>query len=216
MFDNYTTHPEIKSLSQPATKLLVLIHGLGSDGHDLISLVPFFQKDLPNCHFIAPHGIEPFDMAPYGRQWFSLNDRSPMKIIQLVTANIPLIWNMIKQKQEELNLTNKDTIFVGFSQGTMVALYLALIQQEPLNCVVGFSGRLILPPQINNSTTPICLIHGEADQVIEVTELDNAVKYFDKRNIKYQSLKIPNLSHSIDGKGIDFAIKFIKNIGDDK
>lgn len=214
MFNNYVTHPEINSLIQPATKLLVLIHGLGSDGHDLINLVPFFQKALPDYHFIAPHGIEPFDMAPYGRQWFSLSDRSPMKIMQLVTSNTPLIWNIIKQKQQALNLSNKDTILVGFSQGTMIAIYLALIQQEPLSCVVGFSGRLIPPPQINNFTTPICLIHGEDDQVVEVTELDNAVKYFNKHNIKHQTLKIPNLSHSIDGKGIDFALKFIKNAGD--
>lgn len=61
-------YPEIKSLNKKADKLVVMLHGVGSDGNDLISLVPYIQNSLPNCHFISPHAIEPYDMAPFGRQ----------------------------------------------------------------------------------------------------------------------------------------------------
>jgi len=206
------TYPEIASIEQPAKKLVVLLHGVGSDGHDLISLVPYIKNELPNCHFISPHGIEPYDMAPYGRQWFSLQDRSPHTITKLVAHNISKLEDIIKHKQEELNLTNKDTIIIGFSQGTMIGLYLTLIQKEPFFCTVGFSGALIQPPEVNNILTPICLIHGELDEVVSVDEMYNASHYLSKYHILHSGHKLTSLTHSIDARGIEIAVNFIKDI----
>lgn len=213
MSQNYLPYPEVKAINEPATKLLVLIHGLGSDGHDLISLVPFMQKELPGYHFISPHGIEPYDMAPFGRQWFSLSDRAHARIISLTETNIPLLAEIIKDKQRELSLSNKDTVIVGFSQGTMMGLYLTLIQVEPFYAMIGFSGRLIPPPECKNLTTPICLIHGERDEIVPAQEHNRCIKYLNSFNIKTSSLLVPNLAHSIDAKGMEFAIKFVRNIG---
>ena len=42
----YNNYPEIKALNGKPTKLMVFLHGVGSDGNDLISLVPFIQKKL--------------------------------------------------------------------------------------------------------------------------------------------------------------------------
>lgn len=204
-------YPEIASIEQPAKKLVVLLHGVGSDGHDLIGLVPYIKDDLPACHFISPHGIEPYDMAPYGRQWFSLQDRNPDIISKLLVKNISKLEDIIKQKQEELNLTNKDTIIIGFSQGTMIGLYLTLIQKEPFYCTVGFSGALIPPAEINNKTTPICLIHGELDDVVSVNEMYNASHYLSKYHIPHSGHKLTRLSHSIDGRGIEIAVNFVNN-----
>ncbi|MGI4775531.1 MAG: hypothetical protein ACRYE9_01140 [Janthinobacterium lividum] len=207
----YSFFPEIKALNLPAKKLIVLVHGLGSDGNDLISLVPLIQKELPDYHFISPHGIEAYDMAPYGRQWFSLSDRDPYKILELVAKNVILLADIIKSSQNSLGLTNKDTTIIGFSQGSMIGLYLTLIQKEPFECMVGFSGRLVPPPKCINKHTRVCLIHGEDDDVIEAKELDNTSRYLNIYNIKNNTLKIPNLTHTIDSRGIEFAMKFIKN-----
>lgn len=211
---NYDSHPEVKSLSMPAKHLVVFLHGLGSDGHDLISLAPLIQHELPSCHFVSPHGIEAFDMAPFGRQWFSLAIRELPVILNLLEQSCKELGRIIKAKQQELNLKNKDTILVGFSQGTMMALYLNLLQQDPFCAVVGFSGRLFAPPTCINTQTPICLIHGNDDDMVAVEELDNAVAYLAKNNIKHSSLKIPNLAHSIDNHGLNFALDFIKSVID--
>ncbi|MCZ6886532.1 MAG: hydrolase [Rickettsia endosymbiont of Ixodes persulcatus] len=204
-------YPEVTSTQQPPKKLVVLLHGVGSDGNDLIGLVPYIKNDLPDCHFISPHGIQPYDMAPYGRQWFSLQDRSPHIIARLIASNIKLLEDIIKQKQEELNLTNKDTIIIGFSQGTMVGLYLTLIQQEPFFCTIGFSGVLIPPTEVNNKLTPICLIHGELDDVVSVSEMYNASNYLSKLHIDHSGHKLTSLAHSIDGRGLEIALNFINN-----
>ncbi|MGL4226889.1 MAG: dienelactone hydrolase family protein [Rickettsia sp.] len=208
----YLEYPEVESKEQPPQKLVVLLHGVGSDGHDLIGLVPYIKNDLSDCHFISPHGIEAYDMMPYGRQWFSLQDRSLNVMAKLIANNISKLEDIIKQKQEELNLTNKDTIIIGFSQGTMIGLYLTLMQQEPFFCTIGFSGGVIPPMEVNNMLTPICLIHGELDDVVSISKMYDAADYLSKFHIAHSIHKLTSLTHSIDGRGLEIAINFIKNI----
>ncbi|WP_375326212.1 alpha/beta hydrolase [Candidatus Tisiphia endosymbiont of Nemotelus uliginosus] len=199
------SYPEVKSLNE-CNKLVVFLHGLGSDGNDLIGLVPFLAPELPTCHFMSPHAVEPLQGAAYGRQWFPINGCSP----ELLARNVKLLENLIQAKQKELNLTNQDTIIIGFSQGTMIGLYLNFLQKEPFYAVVGFSGRLILPPECINKTTPICLVHGELDDIVEVSRMEEIIKYLQKYNIPYSSYKIPNLMHTIDSRGLTFVLKFLK------
>jgi len=205
-------YPEIKPLNKKSDKLVVMLHGVGSDGNDLISLVPYIQNSLPNCHFISPHAIEPYDMAPFGRQWFSLQDRTPATITKLVANNVPLALELIKDKQKQLGLTNADTILFGFSQGTMMGMYLTLIQEEPFAAMVGFSGMLLPPLELKNKSTPFCIIHGEQDDVVYAKESSSTSLYLKQNNIEYQLLIVPNLTHSIDASGMEFAVKFLKNI----
>ncbi len=61
-------------------QLIVLCHGVGADGHDLIDLAPYWGHALPHAVFVAPNAPEPFDMAPVGRQWFSIGDLDPAKL----------------------------------------------------------------------------------------------------------------------------------------
>ena len=205
-------YPEIKPLSGKVAKLLVLLHGVGSDGHDLIGLVPFIQESLPHHHFISPHGVEPYDMAPFGRQWFSLKDRDNGTIYRLVKSNSAKIQQIIEDKQKELRLKNSDTILVGFSQGTMMASYLSLVQKEPFAAMVGFSGRLVRPTDLKNTSTPICIIHGLDDDVVPASQSKEFAKYCENNKISYQLHLIPNLTHSIDDKGMQFALKFLCGI----
>ncbi|MFK8040170.1 MAG: dienelactone hydrolase family protein [Rickettsiaceae bacterium] len=202
-------YPEVNAKQGDAKYLVVLLHGVGSDGHDLISLVPFLQNDLPNCHFISPHGIEEFDMAPFGRQWFSLLDRNPKTLQKLLSQNAPIIENIIQAKQQELQLDNSKTIVIGFSQGSMSGLYLALSNVNPFLCVVAFSGRLVEPKKLMSNATPTCIIHGEEDEIVTIDAMDSILDYLSENNIEHDSLKIPNLTHSIDSQGLKYAINFI-------
>ncbi|MGC0371889.1 MAG: hypothetical protein DGJ47_000590 [Rickettsiaceae bacterium] len=205
-------YPEIPALSGKAKKLVVMLHGVGSDGNDLISLVPFINHDLKDYHFISPNGVEPFDMAPFGYQWFSLQDRSPEAILPQVIKNSSLVNKVIEDKQNELGLSNNDTILFGFSQGTMLSSYLTLSQNKPYHAMIGFSGRLIPSNGNINTKTPICLIHGLNDPVVDAEESKLFAQYCADHNIKHELKIIPNLSHSIDDSGIKFAINFLNNL----
>ena len=208
----HNDYPEIKALNDQPTKLMVFLHGVGSDGNDLISLVPYIQKPLGDYHFISPHGVEAYDMAPFGRQWFSLQDRSPKAIINLAKNNAPKVQEQIKLKQKALGIDNENTVIFGFSQGTMMGIYLTLIQAKPFKAMIGFSGRLIPPASLKNTSTPICIIHGAEDDVVEANESIKLSEYCKQNAIEHKLLIIPNLTHSIDGSGMDFALEFLKNL----
>lgn len=207
-------YSELKAAATPAKKLIVMLHGVGSYGDDLIALAPIMSRKLLDCHFFSPDGLESYDMAAFGYQWFSLRDRSWPVLMPQIAKNTILLQNIITKKQQELDLTNAQTILLGFSQGTMMASYLTLSATEAYHAMIGFSGRLAHPEIIKNTNTPICLIHGKEDQVIPYQESEKFQQYALLHNINCQLKLIPNLAHSIDMSGIEFAINFLEKLED--
>lgn len=210
----YKNYPEIKSISDKPTKLMVFLHGLGSNGDDLISLVPYIQNRLKEYYFISLHGVENYDMGVFGYQWFSIRDRTPETMRTLIANNIPKLQQQITSKQEELGISNKNTVIVGFSQGAMMGIYLTLVQKKDnaYKAMISFSGMLISPITTESTFTPICIIHGLDDTVVEVSDSIKLEHYCKINLIKHDSFLIPNLTHSIDGAGIEFMIKFLDQL----
>src|SRR3546814_3847788 len=64
-----------------AKALVVMLHGVGADGNDLIGIAPLWAQLLPGVAFVSPNAPEPCDMAPFGHQWFSLQDRRPAAML---------------------------------------------------------------------------------------------------------------------------------------
>jgi phospholipase/carboxylesterase len=71
------SHPPLSG--GKAKQLIVLLHGYGSNGDDLISLAPFFAQALPDAEFLSPNAPFPCEIAPFGFQWFGFEDPSPRK-----------------------------------------------------------------------------------------------------------------------------------------
>lgn len=192
-----------------AKNLIVMLHGLGSNGNDLESLIPFLKKKLPDSEFFSPNGIEPCDLFPFGYQWFSLANRDDSAIALELERVAPQIQNMIMQKAESLGLAD-NIILLGFSQGTMASLYLALSSNKPYKAVIGFSGALILPSNIMQKNTPICLIHGSDDEIVPAWNLELTKEKLAKENIEVTTFLYQDLAHSIDMRGLISAINFIQ------
>ena len=126
-------------------RLVILLHGLGADGNDLIGLAPYWARLLPEAEFLSPNAPFPCDMAPYGYQWFSSQDRSPEAVLGGVRAAAPILDAFIDEALEERGLGSRELALVGFSQGTMMSLFVGLRRAEPVAGIVGFSGRLLAP-----------------------------------------------------------------------
>ncbi|MES2214690.1 MAG: prolyl oligopeptidase family serine peptidase [Pseudomonadota bacterium] len=191
--------------------LMVLLHGLGSNGDDLFSLVPYFKTSMPDTYFFAPDAIEPYDQAPFGYQWFSLKDRSEEVKIQELERVFPTINSLIDAKKTELELEDADIILCGFSQGAMVSLYLALSQDKQYKAVIAFSGALIKPAKVCKTKTPICLIHGMEDDVVPYSNMKQASEILQELGFEMETFAVPNLGHSIDMTGLKKASTFIQN-----
>ena len=109
-----------------ATALIVLLHGLGADGNDLISLAPLLGQAFPNAAFASPHAPFPCDMAPMGRQWFSLQNRDPRSMYFGAEGARPMLDRFLDTELAALGLKSEQLCLLGFSQGTMMALHTAL------------------------------------------------------------------------------------------
>src|SRR5690348_18484075 len=106
--------------------VVVLLHGLGADGNDLISLAPYWAPLLPEAEFISPNAPFPCDMAPYGYQWFSVQDRSQPAVLAGVRAAAPSLDAFIDEELAKRGLDESAAALVGFSQGTMMSLFVGL------------------------------------------------------------------------------------------
>ncbi len=193
--------------------LIVLMHGIGSSGDDLESLIPFLQPYLPNTEFFSPNGIEPCDLFPFGFQWFSLQNRDEEVMQKELHRTSGAIRKMIENKAKSLSIEPSNIILIGFSQGTMTSLYLTLTSDTPYKAIVGFSGSLIMPSHISQKNTPICLIHGAEDDVVPPSSLELARTQLANEGIKVKTHLYHDLAHSIDLRGLKTAITFLKELG---
>lgn len=203
--------PAVEPLSGKAPKqLIVFLHGLGADGNDLIGLADEFAEDFPDAKFVSPHAPFACDMAPYGRQWFSLQDRAMPAMTHGARIATPILNDYIDAQLAAADLTIKDCFVVGFSQGTMMALYTLLRRPEPCAGIIGFSGAMIAD-DVNPLTCkpPVCLIHGDADAVVPFAALANAEGVLKAAGIVCEAHRRPNLGHGIDEVGILTAQQFM-------
>ncbi len=195
------------------SQLIILLHGLGADGHDLIGLAPHLAELLPHAQFVAPDAPFPYDMAPMGRQWFSVEDRSPESLLAGVEAAAPILREFIDSELSRTGLEPQKVALVGFSQGTMMALHVALRRAEPVAAVVGFSGRLMAAGQLADdirARPPILLIHGDADPVVPFESLAEAKEALESVGVNVETNSRPALGHSIDEHGLASGCAFLK------
>ena len=196
-------------------RLVILLHGLGADGNDLIGLVPYWARLLPDAEFLSPNAPFPCDMAPYGYQWFSSQDRSPEAVLGGVRAAAPILDAFIDEALEERRLGSSDLALVGFSQGTMMSLFVGLRRAEPVAGIVGFSGRLLAPELLASevrSRPPILLIHGTEDPVVPHSSLAAAENELKAAGVPVETVSSVGIGHSIDDQGLRRGGQFLKNV----
>jgi phospholipase/carboxylesterase len=198
-------------------QLVVLCHGVGADGHDLIDLAPLWSAALPHAAFAAPDGPEPYDMAPSGRQWFSLADRTLARLEAGVQVAADELNRFVDAEMQRLGLEPQDCAMMGFSQGAMTALYAGLRRPVPPRGILAYSGALLAPGRMDEviSRPPVLLVHGEADEVVPVERSRLAETALENAGFAVQALYCPGLGHGIDEAGLSTGSLFLQRIFSD-
>ncbi len=199
--------PRLEPLSGAAAQLVVLCHGYGADGNDLIGLAPHWQRFLPGAAFVAPHAPVPCPGA--GRQWFPISRLDPHEMHTGVVGASGLLEAFLKEELARLALPPDRLALVGFSQGTMMALHVGLRGAFRPAAIVGFSGLLTgsLPPL--QGAVPVLLIHGDADTVIPPGALYVTAAALGAAGLGVQWHLAAGLGHGIDAAGIEIAGRFL-------
>jgi len=199
----------------PPEQLVILLHGLGADGQDLIGIAPHWAQVLPNAAFVSPNAPFPCDMAPYGYQWFSVQDRSPEAMLAGVRMAAGPLDAFIDRELGNAGLDESNAALVGFSQGTMMSLFVGPRRQRQLAGIVGFSGRLIAPELLREeikSRPPVLLAHGTADEVVPYPSMAQAEQGLSAAGIVVEALSCPGIGHGIDQNGLVRAAEFLNEV----
>ncbi|MCW5770573.1 MAG: alpha/beta fold hydrolase [Rhodospirillaceae bacterium] len=199
-------------------QLVVLLHGWGADGNDLIGLAPPLSQILPHAEFLSPDAPYPCE-AGFGRQWFSLGDRSPEGdmsepvMAARLAAVAPLVDDFIDEALEQRGLAPDRLALIGFSQGTMTALYVGLRRPERVAGILGYSGHLVAAePPVTDPPPELLLIHGEDDDILPVAATRHAERALRQLGYPVSAVYRPGLGHGIDEDGLRRGAAFLRRV----
>ena len=201
--------PVAEPIDGEAERLVVLLHGVGASGADLMPLVPDLAARLPNAVFHAPDAPYPCDFAPFGRQWFSLSDRTPAVLLAGLERVRPTLETYVEGLRKRYDVPAARTALLGFSQGCMTALHLGPRMASPPAAIVGASGALCGPVDPARKHPPVLLIHGETDEVVPAAAMPAAASALRGAGFSVETLLRPGLGHAIDAVGIEAAGHFL-------
>jgi len=204
--------PRLPPARGQATHLVVLCHGYGADGKDLIGLAPHWQKLLPTVAFAAPNAPERCAGAPSGYQWFAISRLDPGEMQRGVEAAAGQLDAFLDAELARHGLPPERLALVGFSQGTMMSLQVGLRRPVKPAAIVGFSGLLArgtelepLPPD----TPPILMVHGDADPMIPADAMLASAMMLGGAGASVQWHIASGLGHGIDAVGLAMGGAFL-------
>lgn len=212
------TGPRLAPRSRGAARqLVVLLHGYGADGNDLIELGRAWQPLLPDAVFVSPHAPERCAQAATGRQWFPLTFRDPNERWIGVNKVLPAFERFIAAELARNNVPPGALALVGFSQGTMLALHGGLRRAVAPAAIVGYSGLFVLPNGAEPEAVkgeikgrpPVLLIHGDRDDLIPAQALLMSAQYLAALDIPTEWHLSAGLGHGIDEEGLRHGGAFL-------
>ena len=209
--------PRLEPRTGVAKQLVIFLHGYGADGNDLIDIGRAWQQLLPDAAFVSPHAPRPCGQAPMGREWFPLTFRDPNERWTGVNAAAPVLNGFIDAELKRRGLTDSALALVGFSQGTMMSLHVGLRRATAPAAIVGYSGMLVVPEDIDPDTfageirsrPPVLLVHGDQDQLIPVQALMHAAQGLAALDVPVEWHVSPGVAHGIDQEGLRQGGEFL-------
>jgi len=191
-----------------AKQAMVLLHGYGADGADLLSLGYQWRELWPDMLFVAPNAPQACAANPGGYEWFPLGpDRIAGRIAGVEGAR-PVLVNFLMDLWVQTGLGPADTVLVGFSQGAMMALHVGTGLDRPLAAIVAFSGGLVLG-EGPYALSPVAVVHGDADAVVDPDLGREAAQVLGAKGFEVALHMSPGIGHGIAPDGLAFATAFL-------
>ena len=192
---------------------IILCHGYGGDGKDISFLANNWQGFLPDAIFLCPNAPEICSVNPQGYQWFDLSSEKEEVILEKSLIAEEKLNILLDQVLNNFNLTTSNLALVGFSQGCMISIQVALKKKEQINSLIGYSGKIINQKHLSNninSKPKIFLMHGANDNIVSPTHLLEAKEYLKKCGINAKTKMFKNCEHRIPVEGSSLGLAFLR------
>ena len=207
-----------EAVSGETRSVVVFLHGYGANGADLLGLADPLGEHLPDTLFVAPDAPEDCAGAPMGFQWFPIpwiDGSSEEEAERGMTSAIADLNAFLDALMVDEDVLPEQVVLFGFSQGTMMALYVAPRREDEVAGVVGFSGRLLAPEDLVDDVVvrpPILLVHGDEDDVVPVQSLPEAADALQKAGFEDVFAHImKGTAHGIAPDGLSVALAFMRD-----
>ena len=203
---------------------IVMLHGYGSDGNDMLSMAPILAENLKNTLFFAPDAPQ---RVENGFKWFDLDvEESPTvmerfmyieRLMQKALIVVPKVQDFIRQIQKEYKIPFEKIVLLGFSQGGLLALMSGLTFPKKVGGIVACSSiplaiNTAMPIEKVMAKPPVLLTHGLADDMVpfvgeQVTE--NTLKNID---VPVETHTVPGMGHMIDNSCLSAIKTFLDKV----
>ena len=200
-------------LKNKPKQIVVLCHGYGGDGKDISMLAINWQRFLPDTIFLCPDAPEICSINPKGFQWFDLSSDNKEIILEKSLKAEKKLSLFLDQALDHHQLSPNNLALVGFSQGCMMSIQVGLKKKFLINCLIGYSGKIINKEHLLNninSKPKIFLMHGSNDNIVSPTYFLEAKEYLNNNGLKVRTKLFNNCEHNIPVEGSSLGLEFLK------
>ena len=202
------------SLSKNETKqIIILCHGYGGGGQDISVLANKWRRFLPDAVFLCPNAPEVCTVNPLGYQWFDMTVENDETILEKSLLAEKKLNTFLDQVLDNFQLDTKNLALVGFSQGSMMIIQTALKKKEQINCLVGYSGKIINKQHLSDnivSRPKIFLMHGDSDVIVSPSHLLESKEFLVQQSLKIKTKLFKNCEHKISVEGSSLGLEFLR------
>ena len=210
ILDVTTIKPLSKNTPQQA---IVLCHGYGGDGKNISALAINWQRFLPDAIFLCPNAPEICDVNPQGYQWFDYSSEKEEIILEKSLIAEEKLNMFLDEVFDNFQMEPNNLALVGFSQGCMISMQVGLKKNKQINCIVGYSGKVINKKHLSDnikSKPKIFLMHGANDTIVSPTSLLEAKEYLSNLGLKIKTKMFKKCEHRIPMEGLSLGLEFLK------
>ena len=194
-------------------QIIILCHGYGGGGQDISVLANSWRRFLPDAVFLCPNAPEVCTVNPLGYQWFDMNIENEETILEKSLVVEKKLNTFLDQVLDNFQLDIKNLALVGFSQGCMMIIQTALKKKEQINCLVGYSGKIINKQHLSDnivSRPRIFLMHGDRDTIVSPSYLLESKDFLAQQNLKIRTKLFKNCEHKISVKASSLGLEFLR------
>jgi phospholipase/carboxylesterase len=199
-----------------AKRVVVMVHGYGADGADLLGLADPLSPHLPYTAFYAPDAPEPVRNHAFGRQWFPipwLDGSSEAESRAGLLRAAEDLDGFLDRVMADEGVGPEALALVGFSQGAMMSLHIAPRRRDPVAGVVAIAGRLLAPDLLEveaKSKPPVLLVHGDEDNVVPFADMSLAGKALQEAGFDVFGHVMRGTGHGIAPDGLGVTLQFLR------
>ncbi len=219
-------------LDTPPQAAVILCHGFGASGEDLVSLAnEFIAGDSRLAEAIYVFPTAPLELDPMydSRAWWMIDIERLQQLMEMgetremrhtsppdLPACRQMIFQIIDALKSEYSLASNQIVIGGFSQGAMLSTDVALHYPESLGGLIIWSGGLIcesdwVAAAHRHSPLKIVQTHGRIDPILSIAGAEDLRQLLlaAKHDVRYAAFQGP---HTIPMIGLQIAAQLVVEV----